>query len=55
LNHLLNLIKRIRIKIQYLIYFVEEAEGIFFTVDGVLPKNFFGIEKNFVKPRREVT
>jgi hypothetical protein len=31
----------------------EEADG-FFTVDVLPPNNFFGMEKNFVIPRREV-
>ena len=36
------------------IYFVEEVVGVFLTVDVLLPNNFLGIEKNFVKPRRDV-
>jgi hypothetical protein len=35
-------------------YPVEEEEGIFLTVEVLLPNNFFGIEKNFVIPRRDV-
>ncbi len=40
--------------IKYLVYLFEAAVGTFFTVDVLLPNNFFGIEKNFVKPRRDV-
>lgn len=38
----------------YLIYLVEDDDGVFFTLDVLLLNNFFGIEKKFFIPRRDV-